>query len=166
MGTGVLVLLLALMALLLAVFVYEIVTTPVPAVDAPTVLKSAAALPDGPRHAHAVPAAAWPAPETTPPEASPRRQSSSAAWPAPETTPPEASPRRQSSSAPLVIGVAALIIGGWLLVRIAPTGTACSHLIEVCSQGLVVLTGAQLAGAAIVVAGVIFIAIAGARAVR
>jgi len=29
-----------------------------------------------------------------------------------------------------------------------------------------VLTGAQLAGAAIVVAGVIFIAIAGARAVR
>ena len=145
MGTGVLVLLLALMALLLAVFVYEIVTTPVPAVDAPTVLKSAAALPDGPRHAHAVPAAAWPAPETAP---------------------PGASPRRQSSSAPLVIGVAALIIGGWLLVRIAPTGTACSHLIEVCSQGLVVLTGAQLAGAAIVVAGVIFIAIAGARAVR
>jgi len=141
----VLVLLLALMALLLAVFVYEIVTTPVPAVDAPTVLKSAAALPDGPRHAHAVPAAAWPAPETAP---------------------PGASPRRQSSSAPLVIGVAALIIGGWLLVRIAPTGTACSHLIEVCSQGLVVLTGAQLAGAAIVVAGVIFIAIAGARAVR
>jgi len=138
-------LVLVLMALLLAVFVYEIVTTPVPAVDAPTVLKSAAALPDGPRHAHAVPAAAWPAPETTP---------------------PEASPRRQSSSAPLVIGVAALIIGGWLLVRIAPTGTACSHLIEVCSQGLVVLTGAQLAGAAIVVAGVIFIAIAGARAVR
>ena len=95
-----------------------------------------------------------------------RPRSMTAAWPAPETTPPEASPRRQSSSAPLVIGVAALIIGGWLLVRIAPTGTACSHLIEVCSQGLVVLTGAQLAGAAIVVAGVIFIAIAGARAVR
>jgi hypothetical protein len=65
-----------------------------------------------------------------------------------------------------VIGVAALIIGGWLLFRIAPTGTACSHVIEVCSQGLVLLTGAQLAGAAIAVAGLCFIAIAGVRALR
>jgi hypothetical protein len=144
-GTGVLVLVLVLLALLLAVFVYRIVTTPVPAVDAPTVMNSAAALPDVPRHALPVPAAAWPAPETAP---------------------PGASPRRRSSSAPLVIGVAALIIGGWLILRIVPTGTACSHLIEVCSQGLVVLTGAQLAGVAIAVAGLILIAIAGARAVR
>ena len=145
MGAGVLFLVLVLGALLLAVFVYRIVTTPVPAVDAPTVMKSAQALPDGPRHALPVPAAAWPAPETAP---------------------PGASPRRLSSGALLGIGVAALIIGGWLMLRVAPGGTACSHVIEVCSQGFVVLTGAQLAGVAIVVAGLIFIAIAGVRAVR
>ena len=146
MGAGVLFLVLVLGALLLAVFVYRIVTTPVPAVDAPTVMKSAQALPDGPRHALPVPAAAWPASQTAPPGASRGRQSSSAAL--------------------VVGGLAAVILGGWLILRTAPTGTACSHVIEVCSQGLVLLTGAELAGCAIAVAGLCCLAIAGARALR
>ena len=147
MVTDVLVLMLVLLALLLAVFIYQIVTTPAPAVDAPTVIKSGAAPPDGPRHALPVPAAAWPASQTAPPGAARGRQSSSAA--------------------PLVVvGVAAVILGGWLILRTAPTGTACSHVIEVCSQGLVLLTGAELAGCAIAVAGLCCLAIAGARALR
>ena len=154
MVTDVLVLTLALLALLLAVFIYQIATTPAPAVDAPTVIKSgpapsapAPAPPDGPRHALPVPAAAWPASQTAPPGAARGRQSSSAA--------------------PLVVvGVAAVILGGWLILRTAPTGTACSHVIEVCSQGLVLLTGAELAGCAIAVAGLCCLAIAGARALR
>ena len=146
MVTDVLVLMLVLLALLLAVFIYQIVTTPVPAVDAPTVIKSGAAPPDGPRHALPVPAAAWPASQTAPPGAARGRQSSSAAL--------------------VVGGLAAVILGGWLILRTAPTGTACSHVIEVCSQGLVLLTGAQLAGVAIAVAGLGFLAMAGVRALR
>ena len=153
MVTDVLVLMLVLLALLLAVFIYQIVTTPAPAVDAPTVIKSGAAPsapalapPDGPRHALPVPAAAWPASQTAPPGASRGRQSSSAAL--------------------VVGGLAAVILGGWLILRTAPTGTACSHVIEVCSQGLVLLTGAELAGCAIAVAGLCCLAIAGARALR
>ena len=45
MVTGVLVLMLVLLASLLAAFIYQIATTPVPAVDAPMLLKSAAAGP-------------------------------------------------------------------------------------------------------------------------
>ena len=43
MVTGVLFLMLVLSVLLLAAFIYQIVTTPLTAVDAPTLLKSAAA---------------------------------------------------------------------------------------------------------------------------
>ena len=107
MVTDVLVLMLVLLALLLAVFIYQIVTTPAPAVDAPTVIKSGAAPsapalapPDGPRHALPVPAAAWPASQTAPPGASRGRQSSSAAL--------------------VVGGLAAVILGGWLILRTAP----------------------------------------------
>ena len=71
MVTGVLLLVLVLLALLLAAFIYQIVITPVTAVDAPTLLKSAAA-PDAPAPAlpgglHRIPAAARPAPGTSPP---------------------------------------------------------------------------------------------------
>ena len=71
MVTGVLFLMLVLLALLLAAFIYQIVTRPVTAVDAPTLLKSAAApgasAPALPGGQHRIPAAARPAPGTSPP---------------------------------------------------------------------------------------------------
>jgi hypothetical protein len=64
-------------------------------------------------------------------------------------------------------GLAAGIIGGWLLNRPARGATACSHqVIQVCSQGFVVLTGSQLSGGAIAVAGILVVVIAGVLAVR
>jgi hypothetical protein len=141
MLTGVLFLSLVLLALLLAAFIYQIVTTPLTAVDAPTLIRSAAApsapapaLPVRPPRARAVPAAARAAPGTAPPGAQ-RLQSRSAA-------------------ALAIVGLAAVIIGGWLFLRIAHGAAVCSHhAIEVCSQGFVLLTGTQLAGGAIAVAG-------------
>ena len=131
------VLLLAIvaLALLLGAFTYQIITTPVTAVDAPTLLKSGAPPPD----------------ET------------------PRTTPREASGRLGSGSlAVLAIGgLAAGIIGGWMLHRPARGATACSpHVIQICSQGSVVLSGSQLAGAAIAVVGILVVVIAGVLATR
>jgi hypothetical protein len=67
-----------------------------------------------------------------------------------------------------IAALAAAIIGGWLAIQIAPTGTTCSHhrAVEVCSQGMVLFTGAQLAGAVMVVAGLGVIVIVMARALR
>jgi hypothetical protein len=137
MVTGVLVLTLVLLALLLAAFIYQILTTPLTAVDAPTVIKSAA------------PSAPVPAPPGRQPRVS-------AARPAPRGSPPGASRGRRSWIAALTIaGLAAITIGGWLFLHIAPGGTACSpRALEVCSQGFVLLTGTQLAGGAIAVAGI------------
>jgi hypothetical protein len=141
MVTGVLFLMLVLLALLLAAFIYQIVTTPLAAVDVPTLVRSAAATS---------------APAPAPPVRRPRaRTVPAAAGPPPGTSAPGASRRLQSwSTAALAIaGLAAVIIGGWLFVRIAHG--ACSHqAIEVCSQGYVLLTGTQLAGGAIAVAGI------------
>jgi hypothetical protein len=142
MVTGVLFLALVLLALLLAAFIYQIVTTPLAAVDAPTLIRSAAApsapapaLPVRRPRARTIPAATGPAPGTSPPGASRRLQS----W---------------SAAALAIAGLAAVIIGGWLFLHIAHGAAACSHqAIEVCSQGFVLLTGAQLAGGAIAVAG-------------
>jgi hypothetical protein len=140
MVTGVLFLSLVLLALLLAAFIYQIVTTPLTAVDAPTLVRSAAAqsapapvLPARPRR---VPAATRPAHRTSPPGASRRLQS----W---------------SVTALAIAGLAAVMIGGLLFLRIAHGAAACSHqAIQICSQGYVLLTGTQLAGSAIAVAGI------------
>ena len=133
MVTGVLVLVLALLVLLLGAFIYQIVTTPLPAVDAPTLLKSTA-----PRSAPvpALPATTRPGPGAPAPGAS-------------------GSQHRWATAALAITGVAAITIGGWLFLHIAPGGAACSATaIEVCSQGFVLLTGTQLAGGAIAVAGI------------
>ena len=137
MVASVLFLTLVLLVLLLAVFIYQIATTPLTAVDAPTVIKSAA------------PSAPAPAPPVRQPRVS-------AARPAPGGSSERASRRRRSWSAALTIaGLAAITIGGWLFLHIAPGGTACStRALEVCSQGFVLLTGTQLAGGAIAVAGI------------
>ena len=152
MVTGVLFLMLAGLALLLAAFIYQIVTTPVTAVDAPTLLKSAAA-PDAPapaspgRHARS-PATTRPAPGTSAPGAS-------------------GSQHRWTTAALAIAGVAAITLGSWLFLHIAPGGAACSpHALEICSQGYVLLTGAQLAGGAVAVAGIGALLTAIVRAIR
>ena len=143
MVTGVVFLMLVLLALLLVAFIYQIVTTPLTAVDAPTLIRSAAApsapapaLPVRQPRVRTVPAAARPAPGSAAPGASRRLQSGSVAVLA-------------------IAGLAAVMIGGLLFLRIAHGAAACSHqAIEVCSQGFVLLTGTQLAGGAIAVAGI------------
>jgi hypothetical protein len=150
----VLFLMLVLLALLLAAFIYQIVTTPLTAVDAPTLIRSAAA-PSAPAPAlpvsrrrprvRTVPAATGPTHGTSSPGASRRLQS----W---------------SAAALAIAGLAAVIIGGWLFLHIAHG--ACSQTIEVCSQGFVLLTGTQLAGGAIAVAGIGAVVVAIVLALR
>lgn len=146
MVVGVLFLTLVVLALLLAAFIYQIVTTPLTAVDAPTLARSAAAssaadqvLPDG-----------------------------LATGPARGSAALEA-PGRQSRIAGVltIAGLAALVIGGWLFLHIAHGAALCSHqAIEICSQGFVLLTGSQLAGGAIALAGLVSIVIAAVLALR
>jgi hypothetical protein len=151
MVTGVLFLMLVVFVLLLAAFIYQIVITPLTAVDAPTVIKSAAA-PSGP------------APPL--PVRQPRVPAATGA--ARGTSSEGASRRARSWSAALAIaGLAAIIIGGWLFLHIAPGGAACTpKAVELCSQGFVLLTGTQLAGGAIAVAGIGALVIAIVLAVR
>ena len=139
MVTGVLFLMLVVFVLLLAAFIYQIIVTPLTAVDAPTLIKSAAA-PSGP------------APPL--PVRQPRVPAATGA--ARRTSSEGVSRRARSWSAALAIaGLAAVIIGGWLFLHIAPGGAACSpRAVELCSQGFVLLTGTQLAGGAIAVAGI------------
>lgn len=147
MVTGALFLMVAVLALLLAAFIYEIITTPLTAVDAPTLVRSAAAASAAdlapPVTLPTVPAATGPAPGTS------RRLPS---WSAPALA---------------IAGLAAVIIGGWLFLRIAHGAAGCAHpAIEVCSQGYVLLTGTQLAGGVIAIAGLGALVIAIARAMR
>lgn len=152
MVTGMLFLVLVLLALLLAASIYQIVITPVSAVDAPTLIKSAAA-PDAPAPAlpggqHRIPAAARSAPGTSRPGDS-------------------GSQHPRAAAAVAIAGVAAITLGGWLFLHIAPGGAACSpNAIEICSQGFVLLTGTQLAGAAIAVVGIVALVTGLVRAVR
>jgi hypothetical protein len=155
MVAGVLFLMLVLLTLLLVAFIYQIVTTPLTAVDAPTLVRSAAA-----RSAHA-PAL---------PVRRPRRAAVPAATgPAHATAVPGASRRLRSwiVAALAMAGLAAVLFGGWLFLHIAPGAAACSHpAFEVCSQGFVLLTGTQLAGGAIAGVGMGAIVVASVLALR
>jgi hypothetical protein len=92
MVTGVLFLMLVLWVLLLAAFIYRIVTTPLTAVDAPTLIKSAAA----PSAADPAAPSPWPASAL-----SSSRSSSPCASRAGIRTPPARAPRVPPSSATL-----------------------------------------------------------------
>ncbi len=165
-------LLLAIVVLtfLLVAFTYQIITTPVTAVDAPTLVRSAAApappvpaLPARHRQAPAFPARGGGQPGRAGDAAGPPTR------PVPQTSPRRGSGRLRSGwvAALAIGGLAAGIVGGWLLNRPARGATACSHqVIQVCSQGFVVLTGSQLSGGAIAVAGILVVVIAGVLAVR
>lgn len=144
MVTGALFLMLLLLALLLAAFIYQIVTTPLTAVDAPTVIRAAAAA-SAPARELPVSLSRATATATT-----------ATAGPTHRTTAPRASHVLPSWTAPAltIVGLAAVVIGGWLFLHIAHGAAACSQqAFEVCSQGFVLLTGTQLAGGAIAVAG-------------
>jgi hypothetical protein len=166
------VLLLAIVVflLLLMAFIYQIITTPVTAVDAPTLVKSAAipappaaAPPGSQRPASTVPARSGGQPGRTSDAAAPP------ARPASQTSPRQASGRLRSGGVATLAagGLAAGILGGWLLSRPAAGATACSdQVIHVCSQGSVVLTGSQIYGGAIAVAGILVVIIAGILAAR
>jgi hypothetical protein len=165
MATGVLFLMLVLLALLLAAFIYQIVTTPLAAVDAPSLVRSAAA-----QSAAAQSAAA----QSAPAPALPVRRRHAAALPG-ATGPASGASERGTSrtvqvwiAAVLAIGgLAGLVLGGWLFLRIAHGAALCSHqAIEVCSQGFVLLTGTQLAGGAIAMAGLTALVIAVVLALR
>ena len=165
----VLLLAIFLLSLLLVIFTYEILTTPVAAVDAPTLLKSrtapapsAEALPDRRRHASTFPTRGGGQPGRTGDAAAPT-------GPVPRTSRREVSARLGPgrAAALAVGGLAAAIIGSWMLYRPARGGTACSpNAFQICSQGSVVLTGSQLAGAAIAVVGILVVVIAGILAAR
>lgn len=149
MVTTVLFLMLALMAALLVAFIYQIVTTPLVAVDAPTLIKSRAAPP--------APASALPARQP---------RSHAATGSVPRTVPPGRL-RSQAAAVLAIAGAAAILVGGWLFHNIAHGGAACSHqAIEVCSQGSVLLTGTQLVGGAIAMGGICSVVIASVLALR
>ena len=166
------VLLLAIVVLsfLLVVFTYEIITTRVAAVDAPTLVKSAAAaaapaavLPDRSRQVPTFPVRGGGQSGRTGGAAAPPTRR------APPNRPRESSARRRSRGvAALAIGgLAAGIIGGWMLYRPAPGAAACSHqAIQVCSQGFVVLTRSQLSGGVIAIAGILAVVVASILAAR
>ena len=152
MVTGALFLMLVVLVTLLAAFIYEIVTTPLAAVDAPSLVRSAAAA-----------SAAAPAPPVR------QRHAATGTGPAHGAYPPGTSRRLQSwmATALTIGGLAAVVIGGGLFLRIAHGAAVCSqHAIQICSQGFVLLTGAQLAGGAIAMAGITALVIAIVLALR
>jgi hypothetical protein len=156
MVAGVLFLMLVLLASLLAAFIYQIVTTPLTAVDAPTLVRSAAppsvSAPALPVRQPRAPRASRPARGTSPPGGSGTQQSRGAA---------------RGAALLAIAGLAAVAIGGWLFLRIARGAAACSpQAIQICSQGFVLLTGAQLAGGAIALAGLSCVVVAIILALR
>lgn len=154
MATGVLLLMLVLLAFLLGAFIYQIITTPLAAVDAPTLARSAAA--------SSVAAASVPAAPALPRVPAASGPAHGAAAPGIAARMPSWSP-----AALAIAGLVAVVIGGGLFIRIAHGAAACSpRAIEICSQGFVLLTGTQLAGGAIAMAGLISIAIAIVLALR
>ena len=157
MVTGALFLMLVVLVTLLAAFIYEIVTTPLAAVDAPSLVRSAAA------SSAAASSAAAPAPPVR------QRHAATGTGPAHGAYPPGTSRRLQSwmATALTIGGLAAVVIGGGLFLRIAHGAAVCSqHAIQICSQGFVLLTGAQLAGGAIAMAGITALVIAIVLALR
>jgi hypothetical protein len=78
---------------------------------------------------------------------------------APVTLAPKApsGPRRAPVPASIlgIAGLAATVIGGWLLFGTRHAAVACRHQgVAICSEGFVVLTGAQVLGGAMAVAGI------------
>jgi hypothetical protein len=153
-----------LMTLLLAMFVCAVVMTPPEQAD-----RSSEEPPLGPpglplpASAAALPTRRPPAP-TSPAGPAPRPGGTGyAAGHTPAAAPvmsaPKASsdPRRAPVLASIlgIAGLAATVIGGWLLLGTSHAPVACRHQgVAICSEGFAVLTGPQLLGGAMAVAGI------------
>jgi hypothetical protein len=152
-----------LMTLLLAMFVYAVVVTPPEAAD-----RSSEEPPLGPR---IVPARAGPGPAGQPATGPhlprrPRPRPGGTGYAArhtpaapPVTLAPKApsGPRRAPVLASVlgIAGLAATVSGGWLLLGTSHAAVACRHQrFAICSLGSVVLTGPQVLGCAIALAGI------------
>jgi hypothetical protein len=90
---------------------------------------------------------------------------------APTIPPPKvASPPRPAGRAQAGLataGTVLTVLGGWLLIGTGKAARPCSHQGgALCSQGLVMLTGTQLLGGAIILVGVALIFTTVARALR
>jgi hypothetical protein len=165
MDEGLLVFL-VLITLLLAMFLYAVVTTPPQqAVAAERPPREPPPLP-----ARRPPASALPAGAASQPGdadyAARHTPAAAATIPPPKVaSPPRTQGRAQAG--PATAGTVLTVIGGWLLIGTGKAATPCSHQGgALCSQGLVILTGTQLLGGAIILVGVALIFTTLARALR
>jgi hypothetical protein len=156
---------LVLITLLLTMFLYAVVTTPP---------QQAVAAERPPRQPPPLPARRPPASALPAGAASKQGDADYAArhTPATPTIPPPkvASPPRPAGRAQAGLataGTVLTVLGGWLLIGTGKAARPCSHQGgALCSQGLVMLTGTQLLGGAIILVGVALIFTAVARALR
>jgi hypothetical protein len=153
------------MTLLLAMFVYAVVVTP----PEPATRSSEEPALEPPASPPPAPVPALPArrPQAPASPAGPDRPSGGASYPArhtPAAAPvifaPQApsGPRRGSKLAPIlgITGLVAAAIGGWLFLGTSHAAAACTRQgVAICSLGFVVLTGTQLLGGAMVLAGIV-----------
>jgi hypothetical protein len=152
------------MTLLLAMFVYAVVVTPPEQADRSSekpALEPPASPPPAP-----VPALPARRPQAPASPAGPARPSGGASYAArhtPAAAPvilaPQApsGPRRGSKLAPIlgITGLVAAVSGGWLFLGTSRAAVACTRQgVAICSEGFVVLTGPQVLGGAMVVAGI------------
>jgi hypothetical protein len=152
------------MTLLLAMFVYAVVVTPPEQSDrsseepalGPLGLPPPAAVPALPARRPQAPASPAGA-DRSPGGAGYAARHTPAA--APVILAPQApgGPRRVSKLAPIlgITGLVAAVSGGWLFLGTSHAAAACTRQgVAICSLGFVVLTGPQLLGGAMVVAGI------------
>jgi len=177
---GTLFWLVVVLTLLLVLFVYAVVVAgpedDVPAeASAPESLTVAPVAPTPPAPASALPARR---PQARAPSAGGAGQHGGAGYAArhtpaaaPVISPPKvhSGPRRRPVRALLLViaGLAIAVIGGWLLLRIPAGAVPCSHqAAAICSDGSVMLTGTQVLGGALVLAGIALFFTALYRALR
>jgi hypothetical protein len=149
---------LVLITLLLAMFVYAVVTTP---------RQQAVAAERPPREPPPWPVRRPPASALPAGAASQPGEADYAArhTPAKVSSPPRPAGRAQAGLASA--GAVLTVLGGWLLIGTGKAARPCSHQGgALCSQGLVMLTGTQLLGGTIILAGVALIFTTVARALR
>jgi hypothetical protein len=153
-----------LMTLLLAMFVYAVVVTPPEQSDR----SSEEPALEPPTSPPPVPVPALPArrPQAPTSSAGPDRPSGGASYPArhtPAAAPvilaPQApsGPRRGSKLASIlgIAGLVAAVSGGWLFLGATTAAKVCPHQgLAICAQRFVVLTGPQVLGGAIALAGI------------
>jgi hypothetical protein len=171
MGNAGLLLLLALMTLLLVMFIGAVIVAP-PAGPAPT----HAPAPERPWPDPAPPGRQSPAPAfAAGPLAAPAgpvatHATAPAPWsppPGPSSEPPLRLPRAVRTAGLALAGLALAVIGGILFRRPVQGGLACSHHAgAICMQGFVLVTGTQVAGVAIALAGIALLFTAVFRALR